>query len=65
MINKDCYVVVRRYGMLNTSASNHCVAVCRTLDKADELRDAYTQEYLDKKLSGFTFEVQLVTYYDE
>lgn len=65
MINKDCYVVVRRYGMLNTSNSNHCVAVCRTLEKADELQGAYTQEYKDKGMSGFMFEVQLVTYYDE
>lgn len=65
MINPDCYVVVRRYGILNTSASTHCVAVCKTLLAADEKKEAYEQEYLDRNIKGFTFEIQLVTYYDE
>jgi len=41
------------------------VAVCKTLLAADEKKEAYEQEYLDRNIKGFTFEIQLVTYYDE
>ena len=63
MNNRDTlYVVLRHYGILNDV---HVLDTCRTLQRAEELKDAYTQEYLDRNIPGFKFTVQVTHYVDE
>ena len=64
--NRDTvYVVLRKYGILNTDKSVHCVDVCRTLERAEELRDAYQFDYEERSLVGFKFVVQPASFVDE
>ncbi len=64
--NRDTvFVVLRKYGILNTDFSVHCVDVCRTLERAEELRDAYQFDYEERNLVGFKFVVQPASYVDE
>ena len=66
MHNRDTlYTVIRRYGILNNDKSVHLLETCRTADRAQELADAYTQEYVDRGIVGFKFEVQVTHYVDE
>lgn len=63
MNNRDnVFVVLRRYGILNNT---HCISVCRTAEAAQDLADAYTQEYIDRDIQGFKFEVQVAGWVDE
>ena len=64
--NRDTvFVVLRKYGILNTDKSVHCVDVCRTLERAEELRDAYQFDYEERNLVGFKFLVQPASFVDE
>ncbi len=61
--NRDLvFVVIRRYGILNNF---HVIDVCRTLERAEELRDAYQFDFQERGLVGFKFEVQVGSYVDE
>ena len=64
--NRDTlYVVLRKYGILNTEKSVHCIDVCRTLERAEELKTNYEFEYLERGLVGFKFIIQPASYVDE
>lgn len=43
----------------------HLLGVFLTLDRAEEVRDSYIQDFLDRHIEGFKFEVQISNYYDE
>ena len=63
MHNRDTlYTVIRRYGILNHV---HLLETCRTPERAQELADAYMQEFVDRGITGFKFEVQVTHYVDE
>lgn len=64
MKNRDTlYVVLRHYGILNDV---HVIDTCRTLQRAEELADAYTQDYIaDRNIVGFKFSVQVTHFVDE
>jgi hypothetical protein len=63
MNNRDTlYVVLRHYGMLNQV---HVLDTCRTLQRAEELADAYTQDFADRNIVGFKFSVQVSHFVDE
>ena len=59
------WVVVRKYGLLNNKSSVHCIDVCRTLDRAEELRESYEFNYKERNIAGFQFVVQSASYVDE
>ena len=59
------WVVLRKYGILNNSGSVHCIDVCRTLDRAEELRESYEFDYKERNIVGFQFVVQSASYVDE
>ena len=64
--NRDTlYVVLRKHGILNTEKSVHCIDVCRTLERAEELREAYQFDYDERGITGFKFIVQPASYVDE
>lgn len=63
MHNRDTlYTVIRHYGILNQV---HLLETCRTPERAEELAEAYKQEFIDKGIVGFTFTVQVTHYVDE
>ena len=59
------WVVLRKYDILNNSGSVHCIDVCRTLDRAEELRESYEFDYKERNIVGFQFVVQSASYVDE
>ena len=64
--NRDTlYVVLRKYGILNTEKSVHCIDICRTLERAEELRSNYEFDYKERNIVGFQFIVQPASYIDE
>ena len=64
--NRDTlYVVLRKHGLLNNERSVHCIDVCRTLERAEELREAYQFDYDERNITGFKFIVQPASYVDE
>ena len=64
--NRDTvFVVLRKYGIPNTDKSVHCIDVCRTLERAEELRDAYQFDYEERNLVGFKFICQPASFVDE
>jgi hypothetical protein len=61
-IKDTMYVVLRKYGILNNT---HCIDVCMSIERANELVDNYTFDYQERGLVGFKFEVQPVSFHPE
>jgi hypothetical protein len=67
------YVVVRHYLMPNPVDNNNrlcynaiVIDSFNTFEAANDKKDEYTQEMVDRKLDGyFRFEVQIITHYNE
>lgn len=70
MKNRDSvYLVVRKVVdefFNEQDVDSHCVGVYETLQRAEEIKDAYTQQVIEGNIpTGFSFEVQIATWYAE
>lgn len=64
--NRDLvFVVLRKYGILNSENSVHVIDVCATLERAEELRDNYAFDYAERNIVGFNFVVQSAGFVNE